>query len=111
MPSDPNANNISSEERSTNEQLRNNEDPHNGSKAAKAAVEKPKPPENRVVRLLEKNPLGLTLPEMAGGPRQVKKIRILRPMLAEAIKNGLVMPVSQRAGNTVYRMVKFLGPR
>jgi hypothetical protein len=74
-------------------------------------AEKPKPPENKVVRLLEKNPLGLTLPEMAGGPRQVKKIRLLRPMLAEAIRGGLVMPVSQRAGNTVYRLVKFLGPR
>lgn len=74
-------------------------------------AEKPKAPENKVVRLLEKNPLGLTLPEMAGGPRQVKKIRLLRPMLAEAIRGGLVMPVSQRAGNTVYRLVKYLGPR
>jgi hypothetical protein len=70
-----------------------------------------KPPENKVVRLLEKHPLGLTLPEMAGGPRQVKKIKGLRPMLTEAIREGLVMPVSQRAGNTVYRLVKFLGPR
>lgn len=67
--------------------------------------------DNKVVRLLEKNPLGLTLPEMAGGPRQVKKIRTLRPMLAEAIRLGLVMPISQRAGSTVYRLVKNLGPR
>ncbi len=67
--------------------------------------------ENRVLKLLEKNPLGMTLPEMAGGPRQVKKIRALRPFLAEAIKVGLVMPVSQRAGHTVYRLVKNLGPR
>jgi hypothetical protein len=76
-----------------------------------SAAEKAKPTENKVVRLLEKNPLGMTLPEMAGGPRQVKKIRLLRPLLAEAIRLGLVMPVSQRAGNTVYRLVKFLGPR
>lgn len=76
-----------------------------------AAAGEPKPIENRVVRLLEKNPLGMTLPEMAGGPRQLKKIRTLRPMLAEAIKTGLVMPVSQRAGHTVYRLVKYLGPR
>lgn len=67
--------------------------------------------DNKVVKLLEKNPLGLTLPEMAGGPRQLKKIRSLRPMLAEAIRAGLVMPVSQRAGHTVYRLVKYLGPR
>ena len=80
-------------------------------KPSKPAAEKAKAPENKVVRLLEKNPLGMTLPEMAGGPRQVKKIRLLRPLLAEAIRNGLVMPVSQRAGNTVYRLVKFLGPR
>ncbi len=70
-----------------------------------------KPPENRVVKLLEKNPLGMTLPEMAGGPRQLKKLRTLRPLLAEAIKNGLVMPISQRAGHTVYRLVKYLGHR
>lgn len=77
-------------------------------------AEKTKPdkvPENKVLRLLEKNPLGMTLPEMAGGPRQVKKMKTLRPMLAEAIRLGLVMPVSQRAGNTVYRLVKNLGPR
>jgi hypothetical protein len=80
-------------------------------KAKKATPAAPKAPENKVVRLLEKNPLGMTLPEMAGGPRQVKKIRALRPMLTEAIREGLVMPVSQRAGNTVYRLVKFLGPR
>jgi hypothetical protein len=81
--------------------------------AAKRA-EKPsaaKPAENRVVKLLEKNPLGMTLPEMAGGPRQLKKIRTLRPMLAEAIRNGVVMPISQRAGHTVYRLVKHLGHR
>lgn len=67
--------------------------------------------ENKVIRLLEKNPLGMTLPEMAGGPRQVKKIKTLRPLLAEAIRLGLVMPTSQRAGSTVYRLVKNLGPR
>lgn len=76
--------------------------------------EKPKiikPPENRVLKLLDKNPLGMTLPEMAGGPRQLKKIKTLRPMLAEAIRLGLVMPVSQRAGSTVYKLVKNLGNR
>ncbi len=67
--------------------------------------------ENKVVKLLEKNPLGMTLPEMAGGTRQLKKIRTLRPMLAQAIKEGLVMPISQRAGHTVYRHVKHLGRR
>lgn len=67
--------------------------------------------ENRVVKFLEKNPLGMTLPEMAGGPRQLKKIRGLRPLLTEAIRDGLVMPVSQRAGQTVYRLVKHLGHR
>ena len=77
----------------------------------RAVSDKPKAPENKVVRLLEKNPLGMTLPEMAGGPRQMKKIKTLRPLLAEAIRGGLVMPVSQRAGNTVYRLVKNLGPR
>ena len=85
------------------------------SEAEKKPVEKPatgtKPAENRVVKLLEKNPLGMTLPEMAGGTRQLKKIRTLRPILAEAIKTGMVMPVSQRAGHTVYRLVKHLGPR
>jgi hypothetical protein len=70
-----------------------------------------KPAENKIVKLLEKNHLGMTLPEMAGGPRQLKRIRTLRPILAEAIKIGLVMPVSQRAGHTVYRLVKNLGPR
>jgi len=80
-------------------------------KAAKPAADKPKSETNKVIRLLEKNPLGMTLPEMAGGPRQVKKIKMLRPMLAEAIRAGMVMPVSQRAGNTVYRLVKNLGPR
>ncbi len=80
---------------------------------AKPAVKPaaPKPADNKVVKLLEKNPLGMTLPEMAGGPRQLKKIRTLRPLLGEAIKSGMVMPVSQRAGHTVYRLVKFLGPR
>lgn len=67
--------------------------------------------DNKIIRLLEKNPLGMTLPEMAGGPRQVKKIKTLRPMLADAIRLGMVMPVSQRAGSTVYRLVKYLGPR
>jgi hypothetical protein len=80
-------------------------------KASTTAADKPKASDNKVIRLLEKNPLGMTLVEMAGGPRQLKKIKLLRPMLAEAIKDGLVMPVSQRAGNTVYRLVKFLGPR
>lgn len=70
-----------------------------------------KPADNKVVKLLEKNPLGMTLPEMAGGTRQLKRIRTLRPILAEAIKAGMVMPVSQRAGHTVYKLVKFLGPR
>ncbi len=77
---------------------------------AKPAAEK-SPADNKVVKLLEKNPLGMTLPEMAGGIRQLKKIRTLRPVLGEAIKSGLVMPVSQRAGHTVYRLVKYLGPR
>ncbi|HEY9787620.1 MAG TPA: hypothetical protein V6D17_19690 [Candidatus Obscuribacterales bacterium] len=77
--------------------------------SAKSGAEKPQ--ENRVVKLLEKNPLGMTLPEMAGGTRQLKKIRLLRPILAEAIRQGQVMPVSQRAGHTVYRLVKYLGPR
>jgi len=66
---------------------------------------------NKVVKFLEKNPLGMTLQEMAGGPRQIRKLRILRPMLAQAIKQGLVMPVSQRAGRTVYRLVKHLSNR
>ena len=80
--------------------------------AAKPSPDKPKGTENnKIIRLLEKNPLGMTLPEMAGGPRQLKKIRTLRPILAEAIKTGQVMPISQRAGHTVYRLVKFLGPR
>ncbi len=67
--------------------------------------------ENRVVKLLDKNPLGMTLPEMAGGTRQLKRIRTLRPQLAEAIRTGLVMPVSQRAGHTVYRLVKHMTNR
>ena len=79
----------------------------------RGSVKKPdgKPAENRVTKLLEKNQLGMTLPEMAGGPRQLKKIRTLRPLLAEAIRTGLVMPISQRAGHTVYKLVKYLGPR
>jgi hypothetical protein len=82
--------------------------------AVKSTEKKPgeaKPQDNRIVKLLEKNQLGMTLPEMAGGPRQLKKIRLLRPLLAEAIRSGMVMPVSQRAGHTVYRLVKYLGPR
>lgn len=78
---------------------------------AKPVVDKEKKEDNKVVKLLEKNPLGMTLPEMAGGTRQLKKIRTLRPMLSEAIQSGLVMPISQRAGHTVYRLVKNLGPR
>lgn len=70
-----------------------------------------KPADNKVVKLLEKNPLGMTLPEMAGGPRQMKRIRTLRPQLQSAIQDGLVMPVSQRAGHTVYKLVKHLGRR
>lgn len=80
-------------------------------RAADKKPAEPKPTDNKVVKLLEKNQLGMTLPEMAGGPRQLKKIRTLRPLLAEAIRNGLVMPISQRAGHTVYRLVKYLGPR
>jgi hypothetical protein len=82
---------------------------NSGEKSENAKKEKSQ--ENKIIRLLEKNPLGMTLPEMAGGPRQVKKIKTLRPLLAEAIRLGLVMPVSQRAGNTVYKLVKNLGPR
>jgi transposase len=67
--------------------------------------------ENKIVRLLEKNPLGMTLPEMAGGVRQIKRIKTLRPLLADAIRTGLIMPVSQRAGHTVYKLVKNMGPR
>ena len=68
-------------------------------------------PGNKVLKLLEKNPLGMTLPEMAGGTRKPKQIRTLRPMLSEAIKQGLVMPVSQRSGHTVYRLVKHISNR
>lgn len=70
-----------------------------------------KPAENKVVKLLDKNPVGMTLPEMAGGPRQLKRIRTLRPQLAEAIRAGLIMPVSQRAGHTVYRLVRHIANR
>ena len=76
-----------------------------GAKPAKVAID------NKVVKLLEKNPLGMTLPEMAGGTRQQKKIKPLRPQLSQAIKDGLVMPISQRAGHTVYRLVKHLSGR
>jgi len=78
---------------------------------ADARLQEAKPENNKVVKLLERNPLGMTLPEMAGGTRQLKKIRTLRPVLAEAIRAGWVMPVSQRAGHTVYKLVKNLGPR
>ena len=77
--------------------------------AKPASAEKPQ--ENRVVKLLDKNPLGMTLPEMAGGPRQLKRIRTLRPILAEAIRSAQVMPVSQRAGHTVYRLVRHIANR
>jgi len=82
-----------------------------GQDAASKQSTDSKTTENRVVKLLEKHPLGMTLPEMAGGPRQLKKLRTLRPLLAEAIREGLVMPISQRAGHTVYRLVKHLGHR
>jgi len=74
-------------------------------------AEQDKPRTNLVVKMLEKNPLGMTLPEMAGGVRKQKRIKTLRPMLAQAIKEGLIMPVSQRAGYTVYKLVKNIGPR
>ncbi|MBI1269626.1 hypothetical protein GC174_04255 [bacterium] len=67
--------------------------------------------DNKVIKMLDKNPLGMTLPEMAGGPRKIGRIRTLRPMLAAAIKQGLVMPVSQRSGHTVYRLVKHITNR
>lgn len=70
-----------------------------------------KPRTNLVVKLLEKNPLGMTLPEMAGGVRKQKRIKTLRPMLMQAIKEGLIMPISQRAGHTVYKLVKNMGAR
>lgn len=66
---------------------------------------------NKVIKFLEKNPLGMTLPETAGGTRQIKKMRTLRPLLAQAIREGLIMPVSQRLGHTVYRLVKYLANR
>jgi hypothetical protein len=81
------------------------------SKVDKLALEGVKPEANKVVKLLDKNPLGMTLPEMAGGPRQIKRIKTMRPQLAEAIRAGLVMPVSQRAGHTVYRLVKHIANR
>jgi len=64
--------------------------------------------ENRIIKMLEKHPLGLTLPEMAGGARQLKKMKNLRPLLTEAIQHNMVMPISQRTGHTVYRLVKYL---
>lgn len=79
---------------------------HKGGRGAEDA-----PRTNVVVKLLEKNPLGMTLPEMAGGVRKQKRIKTLRPMLAQAIKEGHIMPVSQRAGHTVYKLVKNIGPR
>ena len=78
---------------------------------ASSASGEAKPAENKVVKLLDKNPVGMTLPEMAGGPRQLKRIRTLRPQLAEAIRAGLIMPVSQRAGHTVYRLVRHIANR
>lgn len=60
-------------------------------------TEAEKPRSNLVVKLLEKNPLGMTLPEMAGGVRKQKRIKTLRPMLMQGIKEGLIMPISQRA--------------
>lgn len=74
-------------------------------------TEAEKPRTNLVVKLLEKNPLGMTLPEMAGGVRKQKRIKTLRPMLMQAIKEGLIMPISQRAGHTVYKLVKNMGGR
>jgi len=79
--------------------------------AGRPASTEAKPDANKIVKLLDKNPLGMTLPEMAGGPRQIKRIKTLRPLLAEAIRAGLVMPVSQRAGHTVYRLVKHIANR
>ncbi len=78
---------------------------------AKIVSESAKAEENKVVKLLEKNPLGMTLPEMAGGIRKQKRIKQLRPVLAEAIKKGIVMPVSQRSGHTVYKLVRNMGSR
>jgi hypothetical protein len=85
--------------------------PPSATPATKVATGDAKPDGNKVVKLLDKNPLGMTLPEMAGGPRQIKRIKTMRPQLAEAIRAGLVMPVSQRAGHTVYRLVKHIANR
>jgi|GEM_PF-667319 len=85
--------------------------PPSANSGAKVVSGDAKPQENRVVKLLDKNPLGMTLPEMAGGTRQIKRIKTMRPQLAEAIRSGLVMPVSQRAGHTVYRLVKHIANR
>ncbi len=63
---------------------------------------------NKVIKLLEKNPMGLTLPEMAGNAHQLKKLQALRFMLTQTLRSGLVMPVSQRSGHTVYRLVSYL---
>ncbi len=85
--------------------------PPSAATAGKTADGAAKPEANKVVKLLDKNPLGMTLPEMAGGTRQIKRIKTMRPQLAEAIRSGLVMPVSQRAGHTVYRLVKHIANR
>jgi hypothetical protein len=85
--------------------------PPSANTGAKVVSAEAKPDANRVVKLLDKNPLGMTLPEMAGGTRQIKRIKTMRPLLAEAIRSGLVMPVSQRAGHTVYRLVKHIANR
>ncbi len=53
----------------------------------------------------------MTLPEMAGGtPAAGKKIRTLRPMLNEAIQSGQVHAHQPEKPDTVYRLVKNLGP-
>ena len=85
--------------------------PPSAATANKGSGGEAKPEANKVVKLLDKNPLGMTLPEMAGGTRQIKRIKTMRPLLAEAIRSGLVMPVSQRAGHTVYRLVKHIANR
>jgi hypothetical protein len=91
--------------------MTDSEKPESKKVGTSKATSESKPAENRVLKLLEKNPLGMTIPEMAGGPRQLKKIRTLRAHLDEAIKMGLVLPVSQRAGYNVYKLVKNLRNR
>jgi hypothetical protein len=78
----------------------------NKSRAKGRTIRKEEAQDNRIVRLLEKNPLGMTLAEMAGGAGQLKKIKTLRPLLAEALRLGIIMPVSKRGGACVYRLVK-----